>query len=71
MVIVDDNPANLGVLVELLTRQGLEVSIAEDGESALEQAKDVRPDLILLDVMMPESVENATHPPGLRSSSRV
>jgi CheY-like chemotaxis protein len=31
--IVDDNPANLGVLVELLTRQDLEVSIAEDGES--------------------------------------
>ncbi|MGH8578190.1 MAG: response regulator, partial [Gammaproteobacteria bacterium] len=54
VLIVDDNSANLGVLVELLTRQDLEVSIAEDGESALEQAEDVRPDLILLDVMMPE-----------------
>ena len=54
VLIVDDNPANLRVLVELLSRQDLEVSIAEEGERALEQADFVRPDLILLDVMMPE-----------------
>ena len=38
ILIVDDNPANLRVLVELLSRQDLEVSIAEEGERALETA---------------------------------
>ena len=38
VLIVDDNPANLRVLVELLSRQDLEVSIAEEGERALETA---------------------------------
>ncbi|MGH8612200.1 MAG: sigma 54-interacting transcriptional regulator [Gammaproteobacteria bacterium] len=53
ILIVDDTPANLSVLVDLLSVRGFEISVAEDGESALEQADYVRPDLILLDVMMP------------------
>ena len=39
---------------ELLGRDGHEVLVAEDGESALERAKYAKPDLILLDVLMPE-----------------
>ena len=54
ILIADDIPANLAVLFELLSAQGFELSVAEDGESALQQADYVRPDLILLDVMMPE-----------------
>ncbi len=50
---VDDTPANLGVLYELLSEAGYTVLVAEDGESALERATYARPDLILLDVMMP------------------
>ena len=53
VLMVDDTPANLGVLYELLSEASYDVLVAEDGESALERAAYARPDLILLDVMMP------------------
>ena len=53
ILIVDDRPNNLGVLLDCLTESGFEVLVAEDGESAIEQAKYASPDLILLDVLMP------------------
>lgn len=54
VLMVDDTPANLGVLSDLLGNEGYEVLVAEDGESALQRASYARPDLILLDVLMPE-----------------
>jgi len=53
VLIIDDTPANLGVMVECLETQGLRVLIAQDGEEGLRRAELVRPDIILLDVMMP------------------
>ena len=53
ILIVDDTPANLGVLVETLGAAGYQLMVAEDGEEALAQTARTRPDLILLDVMMP------------------
>ncbi len=53
ILIVDDTPANLSVLVDLLSTHHFAVSVAEDGESALEQVDYIAPDLILLDVLMP------------------
>ncbi|HEY9827189.1 MAG TPA: response regulator [Stenomitos sp.] len=53
ILIVDDNFTNLEVLSETLTSSGFQVSIATDGESAVEQAKYHPPALMLLDVMMP------------------
>jgi DNA-binding response OmpR family regulator len=53
ILIVDDNPNNLEVLSETLTRAGFQVAIAIDGESAIEQIQYHSPELILLDVMMP------------------
>jgi signal transduction histidine kinase len=53
ILIVDDNPNNLEVLSETLVDAGFQVSIAIDGESALEQVAYHTPELILLDVMMP------------------
>lgn len=50
---VDDVPANLDVLLETLEEAGYEVLVANDGETALGVAANARPDLILLDVMMP------------------
>jgi signal transduction histidine kinase len=50
---VDDNPTNLEVISEALSDAGLEVAIATSGERALQQIEHCRPDLILLDVMMP------------------
>ncbi len=53
ILIVDDNPANLGVLSDFLDIAGFEVWIAKSGDIALERVKFALPDLILLDVMMP------------------
>lgn len=53
ILIVDDTPANLGVLVETLGDAGYQLMVAEDGEEALAQTEQTVPDLILLDVMMP------------------
>lgn len=54
ILIVDDNPANLGVLSDALDQAGYEVWVAKSGKVALERVKFAQPDLILLDVMMPE-----------------
>ena len=53
ILIVDDEPANLGVLLESLENADLKVLVATNGELALQTLTHVRPDLILLDVMMP------------------
>ncbi len=53
IMMVDDTPTNLSVLSDLLSARGFKISVAEDGESALEQLQYVRPDLILLDVLIP------------------
>ena len=51
---VDDNPTNLEVLRVRLNAQGYEVVTAVDGEDALNRVREVEPDLVLLDVMMPK-----------------
>jgi signal transduction histidine kinase len=53
ILIVDDTPANLGVLVETLGAADYRLMVAEDGEEALAQTARSVPDIILLDVMMP------------------
>ena len=54
ILIIDDNPVNLGVVVGHLETQGYEVLVALGGEEALVRAEYACPDLILLDVMMPQ-----------------
>ncbi|KUI99687.1 EAL domain-containing protein [Vibrio sp. MEBiC08052] len=63
ILIIDDTPANLGVLVDELDGRHFQVLIAEDGEEGLLRADYVVPDLILLDVMMPgmNGFEVCTH----------
>lgn len=51
---VDDNPANLGLLSDFLYGAGFEVLTARSGAIAIARAQRTLPDLILLDVMMPE-----------------
>jgi PAS domain S-box-containing protein len=53
ILIVDDMPANLGLVVDSLADQGFRVLVALDGLEALERAQFSQPDLILLDVKMP------------------
>ena len=53
ILIVDDAPANLGMLRKMMTDQGYQTYVATSGERALKIARRVLPDLILLDVVMP------------------
>lgn len=53
ILIVDDNPDNIKVVGNHLRNAGHEISIAMDGKKAMQIAKSNRPDLILLDIMMP------------------
>ncbi|HZW26065.1 MAG TPA: SpoIIE family protein phosphatase [Gallionella sp.] len=53
ILLVDDSPVNLGVVVDSLERHGFDVVVAEDGEEAMQRVEVASPDLILLDVMMP------------------
>jgi len=53
ILIVDDEPSNLETLASILEPEGYRLATAEDGYQAIEQAKALQPDVILLDVMMP------------------
>jgi PleD family two-component response regulator len=54
ILIVDDTPDNLRLLSAILTQQGYEVGKAPNGQMALRAAKTALPDLILLDINMPD-----------------
>jgi phosphoserine phosphatase RsbU/P len=54
ILLVDDNPINLQVLMETLQERGSRLLIAKDGKAALDITRKTMPDLILLDIMMPE-----------------
>ncbi|QTA84604.1 Two component system response regulator/histidine kinase [Desulfonema magnum] len=53
VLIVDDNPTNLDILVDYLEDSGFKTFAAPGGERALQQLKHIVPDIILLDIMMP------------------
>jgi len=53
VLVVDDSPTERHALSTILIGAGLEVSAVESGEKAVEQAKLLMPDLILMDVVMP------------------
>jgi diguanylate cyclase (GGDEF)-like protein/PAS domain S-box-containing protein len=53
ILIVDDAPDNLGVLRSMMLRQGYQTFVATSGDRALDIAQRVKPDLILLDIVMP------------------
>ena len=53
ILLVDDQPANLEIVCDLLESQGCRISMAPDGATALRIAAQTAPDLILLDVVMP------------------
>lgn len=54
VLIVDDVPENLHLLSAALSQRGYEVCIATNGAIALAQIQDIMPDLVLLDILMPE-----------------
>ncbi|HEX7124702.1 MAG TPA: response regulator, partial [Thermodesulfobacteriota bacterium] len=54
VLIVDDDESTVEVLKRFLLTKGFETVEAKDGQSAIDLAKRIRPDLILLDIMMPD-----------------
>jgi two-component system alkaline phosphatase synthesis response regulator PhoP len=54
ILIADDEPDILEIIEYNLVREGYEVFTAKDGNEALEKAKSAKPDLIILDIMMPK-----------------
>jgi twitching motility two-component system response regulator PilH len=53
ILVVDDSPTEVHVLKSLLVKEGHEVEVAQSGEEGIRVAKLHKPDLILMDVVMP------------------
>jgi two-component system, NtrC family, sensor kinase len=71
VLLVDDAPANLRLLISILQATGLEVRPVLSGEMALTSARLMPPDLVLLDVLLPgmngyEVIAAFRHDPALR-----
>ena len=53
ILVVDDSPTDLKYLTDLLAKNGYQVVTAQNADEALAKAKQLRPDLVLMDVVMP------------------
>jgi twitching motility two-component system response regulator PilH len=53
ILVVDDSPTDRQFIGNMLTRKGYQVSFAESAEEALPKTKQLKPDLVLMDVVMP------------------
>ena len=54
ILVVDDTPANLNLLTSMLSEQGYKVRLAPNGKLALRSVQSTPPEVILLDILMPE-----------------
>ena len=73
ILIVDDTPANLGLMVSYLEPMGFDVVTAQDGAEALLRAQFVQPDVILLDIMLPgmDGIETCRRMKAIASISAI
>jgi twitching motility two-component system response regulator PilH len=53
ILVVDDSPTDRQYLLEVLSKQGYECVTAQGGDEAIEKSKTEKPDLILMDIIMP------------------
>ena len=53
VLVIDDSKTELMALTDILQRQGMQVRTAENGEDAMKRLAEDKPDLILMDVVMP------------------
>ncbi|VAW80458.1 twitching motility protein PilH [hydrothermal vent metagenome] len=53
ILIVDDSPTEAHILKKILEKNGFEIETAENGTEGIERARELKPDLILMDVVMP------------------
>lgn len=70
ILIVDDSETNLKILYHLLIQKGFQVISAQNGHDCIRMTLDQKPDLLLLDIMMPE-IDGIEVCRRLRSDSRV
>ena len=63
ILVVEDEPSLVFTLQDTLENEGYQVHVVSDGEKAIEKVKDVSPDLLLLDLMLPGKV-------GMKSAKR-
>ena len=54
VLIIEDEEIMISLLQKKLTKEGYEISVARDGEEGLKAMREVRPDLVLLDIIMPK-----------------
>ena len=72
VLLVEDDPFLSSLLKNRLQKEGLEVNLAKDGEEALNSLKSAKPDLILLDLILPkksgfEVMEEIRNDPQMQS----
>lgn len=53
ILIIDDSPTEVHVFKSMLTKNDIKVSVAENGEEGVAKAIEIKPDCILMDVVMP------------------
>lgn len=53
VLIIDDSPTEVHVFRQMLMNNDIEVSVAKNGEEGIEKAIEIKPDCILMDVVMP------------------
>ena len=53
ILVVDDSPTDRHYLTDMLVKSGYQVSAAENAEDALAKARQLKPDLVLMDIVMP------------------
>ncbi len=71
ILIVDDEPNNLSILRQLLSAQGYKVRPMLSGELALQAVNSLVPDLILMDIMMPEGMDGFETCARLKAIDRI
>jgi two-component system, OmpR family, alkaline phosphatase synthesis response regulator PhoP len=54
ILLIEDNPASIKFITVHLNRNGYRTFVAENGFTGLQKAREIRPDLILLDIMLPD-----------------
>ena len=72
ILLIEDDPDNISLMTRLLEHHGYEIVVAEHARAGLEKAVEDRPDLILMDLELPESSDRPPEPNvGLDATKRL
>jgi len=54
VLVIEDSKIDADIVKDLLEKEGIEVDVATNGEGGVKKAKEMKPDLIVLDLMLPD-----------------